>query len=100
MKTLQDNCETLKYGKIFVVPPHRLFLKSCFLTLRIGLPGHLQGVRRGQVLVSRGHRQDEASVPADELHDHVVDLRPDVRRLVPHRDLCHARQVDQCDVQD
>ena len=64
------------------------------------MPGHLQGVGGGQVLVGGGHRQDEAGVPADELHDHVVDLGPDVRRLVPHRNLCHARQVDQCDVQD
>ena len=64
------------------------------------MPGHLQGVRGGEVLVGRGHRQDEASVPADELHDHVVDLLPDVRGLVPDSDFCHPRQVDQGDVQD
>ena len=69
------------------------------LTLRVRLPGELESVAGGDIRVGRGHGKDEAGVPADVSHDHVLDLVPDVSWLVTHGDLGQARQVDECNVE-
>ena len=51
------------------------------------------------VRVGRGDGEDEASVPADVGHDHILDLVPDVGGLVTHCDLGQTGQVDECNVE-
>ena len=69
-------------------------------TVRINRLGQIKRVRGGQVCVGRRDGQDEAGLLGDELHDHVPDLGLNVHRLVAHRDLGQAGQVDQRYVQD
>lgn len=65
----------------------------------VDLLGQLEGIRVGQVHVGGRHGEDEAALPADELQDHVLDLVLNVWRLVPHRHLGDAREVDEGQVQ-
>ena len=68
-------------------------------TFRVRLPGELERVTGGDVRVGGGDGEDEASVPANVSHDHVLDLVPDVGRLVSNSNLGKAGQVDECYVQ-
>lgn len=68
-------------------------------TLRIDVFGQFESIRVGQVSVGGCNSQDEAALPADELHYHVPDLLLDVDRLVSHGHLGDTRQVDQSQVQ-
>ena len=65
----------------------------------VHLFGHLKSIRVGQVSVSGGDSKDEAVLSSDELQEHVLDLVLNVTGLVPHRDLGHARQVHQGEIQ-
>lgn len=68
-------------------------------TVRVDLLGDLQSVGGGQISVGRSDGQDETSFLGDELEQHVLDLRLYVNRLVSHRYLGQARQVDHGDVE-
>ena len=65
------------------------------LTLRVDLLGNLERVAVGKVGVGGRDCQDEAVVFADELEEHRSDLHLDICRLVTHRHLGHAGQIDQ-----
>lgn len=68
-------------------------------TVRVDLLGDLQSVRGGKISVGRSHSQDKTCFLGDKLEQHVLDLRLYVNRLVSHRYLGQARQVDHGDVQ-
>lgn len=68
-------------------------------TVRVDLLGDLQSVRSGKVSVGWSDSQDETCFLGDELEQHVFNLRLNVNRLVSHRNLGQARQVDHSDVQ-
>ena len=61
-----------------------LFMPYIVYTLRIRCPCHHESITGGQVSVGWGDCQDEASLPADVGHDHVLDLLSYVCRLVTH----------------
>lgn len=68
-------------------------------TVRVDLLGDLQSVRGGKISVGRSDSQDKTCFLGDKLEQHVLDLRLYVNRLVSHRYLGQARQVDHGDVQ-
>ncbi len=69
------------------------------ITLRVNLSGNVECVGGGQIGVGRGHGQNQTRLLRDELHQHVLDLGLDVRRLIAYRNLGHARKIDESDVQ-
>ena len=70
------------------------------LTLGVDLLSDLERVRVGKVGVGRRYGEYETALLADKLEQHGADLDLNVCRLVPHRDLGHAGQVNQGQVEN
>ena len=68
-------------------------------TIRVDGLGQLKGVGGGHVSVGRCDSQNETGVLADELHYHVSDLRFNIDRLIPNRDLGQTGKIDEGDAQ-
>ncbi len=58
----------------------------------------VKGIGSSQIRVGWGDSQNETSLLADELHDHVSDLGLDVCWLIANRNLGESRKVNQGDV--
>ena len=62
--------------------------------------GDFEGIRSGQVRISRSDSQYERVLSGDELHDHVSDLELNVGRLVSDRDLGQTGKINQCQIEN
>ena len=81
---------------IYLLPPQKAaaMLLTTIPTIRIHTLSQLQRVRGGQISVGRGDRQDQASLLADKLHQHVPDLGLNVDWLVAHGNLGETGQIN------
>mmetsp|Transcript_56328 Transcript_56328/g.138247 ORF Transcript_56328/g.138247 Transcript_56328/m.138247 type:complete len:251 (-) Transcript_56328:10-762(-) len=70
------------------------------LPLRVHFTRDLEPVGVGEVLVGGGDGQDDAVGARDDVEDHAADHFGDVVRLIPHRHLGEAWEVDQGEVDD
>lgn len=67
--------------------------------MRVNFFCNFKRIAVGKVGVGGRDCQDETVVFADELEEHRSDLHLDVGWLVTHRNLGHARKIDQCQVE-
>lgn len=70
------------------------------LSLGVYLARQLQTVGVGQILVGRGHGQDDSVGLADVLEHHILDLALNVLRLVSDRHLGQTGQIDEGQCED
>ena len=74
--------------------------KREFGTFRIYFTGQLESVRVCEISVCSGDGKDDGVWFCDVLENHVPDLFLDVLGLVPDRDFCKTREIDEGEGED